>query len=98
MFPHTETQRTIPNERTHSPTKHNTLGPILGAVAGFLLVAITVLGIATAVLAHCKKKVKLMDPVYDYIDRNDGSVTIPMQPLLNTATNKANGTIIIIAI
>ena len=58
MFPHTEIQKT-----------QSLLGPISGAVAGFLLIAITVVGIAIAVLAHCKKNATHPeDPVYDYID------------------------------
>ena len=89
MFPHTEIERTTPTERTE-----NTLGPTFGAVAGFLFVAITVLGIAIAVLAYCKKNgTPTKDPVYDYIDTAVG--TFPIQPIrysLETATNKAYGT------
>ena len=77
----------------------------MGAVAGFLLVAITVLGIAIAVLVYCKKNVtQTEDPVYDYIDMEhplydyidtDDGPTFPMQPIsysMETATNTAYGT------
>ena len=67
----------------------------MGTVVGFVLVAITVLGIAIAVLAQCKKNVThTEDPVYDYIDTDDGP-TFPMQPIsysMETATNTAYGT------
>ena len=81
-----ETQ--IENETTQSPTK---LEPILGAVAGCF--PLVVLAIAITVIVYCKKKVThTEDPVYDYIDTDDGS---PMQPIsysLETATNTAYGT------
>ena len=84
LFPHTGTQRT-----------QSLLGLILGAVASFILVAITILGIAIAVVVYCKKIGSThTDPVYDYIDTIDGP-TILMKPVshsLKTATYTAYGT------
>ena len=74
----------------------------MGAVAGFLLVAITVLGIAIAVLAYCKKNATpTKDPVYDYIDTKnplydyidtDDEQMQPVRHSLEIFTNTAYGT------
>ena len=93
------THTDIQTERTQS-----LLGPVSGTVAG-VLAAITVLGIAIAVVVYCKKNVKhTEDPLYDYIDTEDrlydcidtdDGPTFPMQPIsysLETATNTAYGT------
>ena len=57
---------------------------------------ITILGIAIGVFAYYKNNGAhthdvAMDPVYDYIDMDDGS-TFPIKHSLETATNTAYGT------